>query len=155
VTQLKHNEKHKAKTPAQDLFDAPVYIELTITPDQSFYDVLLNSIDKAFSSLGDSAKTAIYFHLENLFEIKKLDIPFRIDDFQNALERLFGIGSRHLEILFIKNLHEELNTPYKCDMPRLVVTDITFQEYLQRAKMDFENSIIRNKEQDLGDEGLE
>jgi hypothetical protein len=140
---LARSQKYKTKK-VQKLDEVPFSIELTIDAGRSFSDILLEAIDEAFVSLGESVKTSIYFHLENSMEIKKQEIPFRIEDFQNALAKLFGIGARHLEILFVKNLHDKLKTSYKWDMPRSAVPDLTFQEYLSLAKMNFENSNTRN-----------
>ena len=65
---------------------------------QKFEDVLLEAVDDAFSSLGENVKTSIYFHLEHKFIIPKQDILYRIDDFSDALERIFGMAAKHLEI---------------------------------------------------------
>jgi hypothetical protein len=139
---LQNSNKYKIRTAQKP--DEPLFgIELTIGADRSFYDTLLEAIDEAFSSLGESPKTAIYFHLENSMGIQKREIPFRMDDFQNALEKIFGSGARLLEILFVKNLHEKIKTTYKWDMPRWVVPELTFQEYLHLVKMEFENSNAR------------
>jgi hypothetical protein len=67
---------------------------------------------------------------------RKPEIPFRIDDFQNALEKLFGIGTRHLEILIIKNLHEKIKIKYKRDMPRWVVPDLNIPRIYSPCKDD-------------------
>jgi hypothetical protein len=109
---------------------------------------MLEAIDKSFLSLGEPVKTAIYLYLENSMGIKKTEIPFRIVDFQNALEKLFGIGTRQLEILVIKNLHEKIKIKYKRDMPSWVIPDVTFQEYIRLVKMAYENS-PRNQKIDL------
>jgi hypothetical protein len=143
---LETKEKHKTHI-AQKLDESPFAIELTIGEQDSFYDALLEAIDNSFSSLGESAKTSIYFHLENTMGIRKREIPFRIEDFQNALEKIFGMGTRHLEILFIKNLHEKLKIKYYWDMPRWVVPELTFKEYIRLAKIEFENSNEKNNEQ--------
>lgn len=136
---MQNSKKYKTRTGQK--LDEPLFgIELTIGANHSFCDTLLEAIDEAFSSLGESSKTAIYFHLENSMGIKKQEIPFRIDDFQNALEKIFGLGARLLEILFVKNLHGKIKTTYKWDMPRWVVPELTFQEYLHLVKMEFENS---------------
>lgn len=138
---LQNSEKWKTKTSQK--LDEPMFgVELTIGADRSFYDTLLEAIDEAFSSLGESSKTAIYLHLENSMGIRKQEIPLRIDDFQNALEKIFGSGARLLEILFVKNLHEKIKTTYKWDMPRWVVPELTFKEYLHlvvRASYSAEN----------------
>jgi hypothetical protein len=142
---LQNSKKYKIRT-AQKPDEQPFGIELTIATHRSFYDILLEAIDEALSSLGESSKIAIYLHLENSMGIKKQEIPFRIDDFQNALEKIFGLGARLLEILFVKNLHEKIKTTYKWDMPRWVVPELTFQEYLHLVKMEFENSNARTAE---------
>ena len=85
-------------------------------------------------------KTSIFFYLQNIWGIKKQEIPFRSEAFQNALEKLLNIGARQLEILFMKKLHEKFKTSYKWDMPRWIVPDLTFHEYLNLAKMNFEKS---------------
>ena len=124
--------------------ELPFMVELTLDDNVAFYDVLLEAVDKSFLSLGESVKTSIYSYLENL-GIKKPEIPFRIDDFQNALEKLFGVGTRHIEILIIKNLHEKIKIKYEDDIPRWVVPDLTFQEYICSVKMTYEKSNIRNR----------
>jgi hypothetical protein len=142
---LQNNKNYKVKaTQKQD--ELSFIIELTLDDNRAFYDILLEAIDKSFLALGEPVKTSIYFYLENSMGIKKPEIPFRINDFQNALEKLFGIGARHLEILVIKNLHEKIKIKYKGDMPRWVVPDLTFQEYIRLVKMTYENSNERTKE---------
>jgi hypothetical protein len=142
---MQNSKKYKAKA-IQKQEELPFIVELTFDDNRAFYDILLEAIDKSFLSLGEPVKTSIYLYLKNSMGIKKSEIPFRIDDFQNALEKLFGIGARHLEILVIKNLHEKIKIKYKGDMPRWVVPDLTFQEYIRLVKMTYENSNERTNE---------
>jgi hypothetical protein len=136
---LQKSKKYKAiEMQKQD--ELPFLVELTLDDDRAFYDILLEAIDKSFLSLGEPVKTSIYLYLENSMGIKKPEIPFRINDFQNALEKLFEIGARHLEILIIKNLHEKIKIKYRRDMPPCVVPNLTFQEYIRYVKMTYENS---------------
>ena len=121
----------------------PFLVELNFDDNVAFYDVFLEAIDKSFLSLGEPVKTSIYRYLENS-GINKIEIPFRINDFQNALEKLFGVGTRHIEILIIKNLHEKIKIKYKNDLPSWFVPDITFQEYIRQIKMTYENSCERS-----------
>ena len=76
--------------------------------DRVFQKLFLGSVDDAFSSLGDSAKQAIYFHLETKFKISRKDIPKSLDEFENGLEKIFGAGTRYLEILIMKKLYENM-----------------------------------------------
>ena len=66
---------------------------------KTFENILLESIDEAFESLGENVKKAIYFHLMQKFLISREDIPDKIDAFSDGLEKIFGIGARNLEIL--------------------------------------------------------
>ena len=142
---MQNYTKYKA-TAIQKQDELPFLVELTLDDNRAFYDILLEAIDKSFLSLGEPVKTSIYRYLEKSMGIKKSEIPFRIADFQNALERLFGIGTRHLEILVIMNLNKEIKIKYKADMPHWVVPDLTFQEYIRLVKMAYENSNERTNE---------
>jgi hypothetical protein len=70
--------------------------------NETFGQLLLEAIDEAFRSLGESVKASIYFHLEDRFQIKRQEIPERIEAFSDALEQVFGLGAKHLEILYMK-----------------------------------------------------
>jgi hypothetical protein len=65
------------------------------------------AIDEIFLSLGNVVKPAIYRHLENSYGIKKEDIPFKIEDFADALEQTFGSVAKLIEIKIIERLHEK------------------------------------------------
>ena len=107
---------------------------------RKFDNILLESIDESLSSLGESAKTSIYFHLQQGFFISKHEIPFRIDDFSNALERIFGLGARHLELLIMKKLHEKVSCQYKWKGPKWLVPDLTLRKYVELARLGYENN---------------
>jgi hypothetical protein len=74
---------------------------------RDFEKVVTEAVDEGLSSLGDSSKQAIYFHLEKSFNIKRQEIPNRIEDFTNALEKIFGLGANFLEILIEERLNEK------------------------------------------------
>ncbi|MCJ7762398.1 hypothetical protein MUP38_02945 [Candidatus Bathyarchaeota archaeon] len=132
---LYSNRNYERET-APRLDEAPVGVEVTVGAERSFYKILIEAVDEALSSLGESAKEAIYFHLENTFKIKRCEIPYRIDDFSEALEKIFGMGARHLEILFMKNLHAKVRIDYKWDLPKWVVPELTFKEYIRMMKQN-------------------
>jgi len=110
---------------------------------KKFEDVLQDSIDEAFSSLGEAVKASIYFHLEHKFLITRQDIPRRIEDFSDALERIFGLGAKHLELLIMKNLYEKVNCSYRWEGPKWLVPDLTFKKYVELIKIgyDYEEKI--------------
>jgi nucleoside-diphosphate-sugar epimerase len=71
----------------------------------NFEKLLTEAVDNAFSSLGDSCKQAIYFHLKDCYNISKQEIPYRIRDFADAIEDIFGVGARLIEIEIMKALY--------------------------------------------------
>jgi len=58
-------------------------------PNGEFEKLLVEAIDESLSSLGESPKQAILFHLENTFNIKKQEIPDQIASFDVALQKIF------------------------------------------------------------------
>jgi hypothetical protein len=93
-----------APSMALDNADKKAHNKVTTT-NEDFDYLLLESIDEAFSTLGESPKTAIYYHLEHKFGIPRRTIPRRIEEFSDALEKVFGLGAKHLEIIIMKNRH--------------------------------------------------
>ena len=63
------------------------------------------AIDDILLSFGNIVKQAIYRHLENSYGIKKEEIPFKIEDFANAIEQTFGSVAKLIEIKIIERLH--------------------------------------------------
>ena len=115
------------------------------SPTKSFQQILLEAIDEALASLGENVKTSIYFHLEDSFNVKRQDIPQKTDDFSDALERIFGLGAKHLELLFIKSLHAKIGVTCKWPAPewplcKWVVPEKTFQECVHLIQQSFEGT---------------
>jgi hypothetical protein len=82
-------------------------------PQNDFTKILLSAVEESLSSLGDSSKQAIFFHLEASFKIRKERIPAQLAEFTAALERIFGPGAPYLEKLIGKNLHEKLGLKFE------------------------------------------
>jgi hypothetical protein len=114
---------------------------------KSFDQILLDAVDEALLSLGENVETSIYFHLDDLFKIKKQEIPSKIEDFSGALTRIFGLGARSLEIMFMKSLHSKLELyckgPSRCEW---VASEVTFQEYVCLMRQKFEEATSKQKE---------
>jgi len=77
-------------------------------PQNNLNEIILAAVEDGLSSLGDSPKQAIIFHLETSFNIKKEQIPENLTEFTKALEKIFGPGASYLEKLIVKNLSEKL-----------------------------------------------
>lgn len=100
---------------------------------KTFDKLLLEVVDDALSSLGESAKLSIYFHLENRFKVAKNEIPNRLQDFNDGLEKIFGIGSHFIEILIMKNLFEKVGEPLEWNENK----ELSFVEYVTAAKQSY------------------
>jgi len=73
-------------------------------PQNNFSEILLAAVEESLSSLGDSPKQAILFHLE---------APENITEFAKALEKIFGPGALYLEKLIVKRLYEKLGLEFE------------------------------------------
>jgi hypothetical protein len=111
--------------------------------DKAFQKLFLSSVDDALSSLGESAKQSIYFHLENKFKIQRDEIPSHLDDFESGLERIFGAGTRYLEILIMKKLYENIGSKKRI-MKLDEGKDFNFLDYVKAAENAFEKGKKKN-----------
>ncbi len=95
----------------------------------------MDSIDDTFSTLGDNAKKAIYYHLEHKFKLRREEIPVNVDAFSNAIELVFGLGAKNLKILIMKRLHEKLG--YQHDLGKMPSENLSFVEYVLLTKKSY------------------
>ncbi|MEM2465938.1 MAG: hypothetical protein QXZ47_01380 [Candidatus Bathyarchaeia archaeon] len=101
--------------------------------DKSFDEILLEAVDEALASLGESAKRSIYYHLEKKFKIPREEIPNRIKDFAEGLEKIFGIGAHFLEILVMKGLYNRIGKPFEWNERK----EFIFVNYVEAARESF------------------
>ncbi len=97
-------------------------------PQNNLRKILLEAVEEGLSSLGDSPKRAIFFHLETSFEISKDNIPANLTDFSKALEKIFGLGAVYLEKLIAKRLYERLGLEFQ------EAENWNFLEYIDNAR---------------------
>jgi hypothetical protein len=106
-----------------------------VRKELEFNKILLEAIDEALLSLGELAKTSLYLHLKNDFALPRHQIPVRIVDFVDALERIFGQAALHLQILIMKCLNEKVQGSYEWSGPRWLVPDLTFTKYVKLMQL--------------------
>jgi hypothetical protein len=99
-------------------------------PKRDFERILLEAVDEGLSSLGESSKVAVYFHLQKSFSIRKEEIPGRVEAFAEAIMQIFGPGATFLEILIMKRLHEKVRGASRS----LNSEDFTFKEYVASTR---------------------
>ncbi|MGE5574863.1 MAG: hypothetical protein ACM3UL_01895 [Ignavibacteria bacterium] len=102
---------------------------LTIT----FEAALMEAIDEVFQSLGEDVEQSIYRYLENNYGIKKVQIPVMIDDFTGAVESIFGVAGKLVELKIMKRLQSKVQGfAYKPKNKEVLFTDylISLRKYL-------------------------
>ena len=69
---------------------------------------MTEAIDESFSLFNNLSKQEIYFRLEKAFNITKEEIPWRTEDFADAIDQMFGVGAKLIEIRIIEALHKRI-----------------------------------------------
>ena len=100
---------------------------------KGFNKLLLGSIDDALGALGESAKQSVYIHIERNFRIARNEIPENLSQFQEGLEKIFGMGARLLEILIMKNLYSKIGHEFNMDKNQ----QLEFIRYVNAARSSF------------------
>jgi len=114
----------------------------------SFEELLLEAIDEGLSPLGESVKQVVYSSLETNFKIKKHDIPYKIEEFTDAIDRIFGDGAKILEIKIMKDLFKKMGHTYKKYSKH---RDLKFIESTTAAKLETKNFGKRKENQEKTD----
>ena len=99
--------------------------------NHSFENFLRDAVDEVFSTLGDSAKQATYFCLGKSFNISRLDIPYKIEEFRDALEEIYGLGGKLLEIQIMKCLYQKVGPSFEYSPKQ---DELIFTEYVEAVK---------------------
>jgi hypothetical protein len=94
--------------------------------ENKFEATMTEAIDESLSSFKSLNKQEIYAYLENAFKIRKQEIPRKIEDFADAINQMFGIGAKLIEIKIIEAVHKR--------MPEFMFTPrrgaVMFKEYV-------------------------
>lgn len=100
-----------------------------------FEELVVEAIDQTFSKLGTEIKQEFYSFLNVHYKLSKEDIPNRIGDFVDAIEKIFGTGASLLEIDVMKSLRQKV--------PSFIFTvnnpDFSFEDYLESLRRHVEN----------------
>jgi hypothetical protein len=96
----------------------------------SFEMAVTESIDEVFSTLGENVKQAMYSYLENNYGMREDQIPSMIDEFTTAVESLFGVAAKLVELKIIEKVQGKVKGfAYKSKSK-----EIFFVEYLSALK---------------------
>jgi hypothetical protein len=96
-------------------------------PTENKFNVAISeAVQESLSLFNTLGKEAVYLHLEKAFKIKKQEIPSKIEEFSDAVEQMFGVGAKLVEIKIIEALHSRIREfvfiPKK--------GDVDFKEYI-------------------------
>jgi len=108
-----------------------------------FEKTLLEAVDHALLSLGESPRQAIYYHLNKSYKLQKNTIPEEADEFSEALSNIFGPGAEVIQKIIVKNLYSRLNLSLE------EKTSYGFVDYINLArevvKRDQQRIMIKNR----------
>jgi hypothetical protein len=110
----------------------------------NFENALLESIDEGLSLLGESPKQAVYYHLEKNFNMRRQDIPRKIDEFTEAIEKIFGAGAKIIEIQIMKCLFKKVGHNFRY-YPKQI--SLAFTDYIAAVKTEKGSNIVVRKKQ--------
>ena len=108
-----------------------IHIELGNANMQCFNQTMMEAIDQTFSKLGAKIKHTLYSSLEADYKLSKETIPDRIEDFANALEKVFGASAFLLEIDVMKTLRTKVPA-FKCEVKD---SNLDFSDYVKSLKI--------------------
>lgn len=80
---------------------------------KDFEAILLEAVDAALMSFGESVRAAIYFHIDENVFLPRNAIPFRLADFCSGLQNIFGRGSLIIERQILAELCSKLGANYE------------------------------------------
>ena len=100
--------------------------------DEGFEEIFSEAVNNGFMRvLGKSCTQASYHLLEKSFGLTKQQIPRAIDQFTSAIEEIFGLGAKLLEITIMEYLARNITTVLVFP---LATDDFSFSEYVKRSK---------------------
>jgi hypothetical protein len=71
-------------------------------------EALLQAVDDGLSVPGEIVSAAIYERIERSYQLKREEIPEKLETFHQALQDLLGEGAKVMEKLITKNLYRRL-----------------------------------------------
>jgi hypothetical protein len=70
--------------------------------------ILLEAVDEGLLVPGEIVRAAIYERLERSYQVKRGEIPEKLETFHRALQDLLGAGGKVMEKLIAKSLYRRL-----------------------------------------------
>ena len=96
--------------------------------EDEFKDVLLDAVDYGLLVLGEIVRQTLYDCLERNCQLKRANIPEKLEPFHVALAGLFGERGTLVERLIARRLYSKLGLKFEAH------EDWTLVDYVSRAK---------------------
>ena len=71
-------------------------------------ETLLQAVDEALLVPGEIVRTAIYERIERSYQLRRQEIPEKLETFHRALQDLLGAGDKVMEKLIARSLYRRL-----------------------------------------------
>lgn len=94
------------------MFQKPAFGLVLELKESEMEAIIRNAVDESLSLLGTPGKELMYFHLENSFDLKKQEIPVRLEKFADAIHIVFGSGASLLEDIIVRKLRQSQNPDF-------------------------------------------
>jgi len=104
-----------------------------VSEPAEFREALLESVDYGLMVLGEIVRQTIYERIEKDHELKRTEIPERVEAFHKALGSVLGVSAKTVERLIARNFYQRLGlnfTPHP---------EWTLIEYVGHAKTTSES----------------
>jgi hypothetical protein len=95
---------------------------------QTFESAVLEAVDYGLAVLGETARQGIYSYIGMKYQVKREEIPEKLDVFHKASSGLFGAGAGVVEKLIARRLYSKLGLGFEEH------EDWTLVEYVNHAK---------------------
>lgn len=106
--------------------------------------LLLESVDEVLSTVGDELSQAVYFNLERL-NIRKKEIPNKIEVFAKTIEKIMGSGAVGLEICIAKQLYDKIGMVFE----QRESTKLELGEYVRKARQRVYTQFVNSMQNGL------
>lgn len=99
-----------------------------MAPSRDLADNLVLAVDEALLVPGEIVRTAICERIERSYQIRREEIPERLETFHQALQDLLGKSAKVMQKLIAKNLYRRL------EMDFTEHANLTLVDYVNHAK---------------------
>ncbi len=90
---------------------------------------MLDAVDDGVGFLDKQGKAAMYIQVEKRFDLKREEIPEKLEVFSQALDGLFGYGAKIIETQIERNLSKKLDLEFEANQ-RLTLKD--FADHIEK-----------------------